>query len=240
MSEEATNQAQGSAASTREGVAQPARRTLLAMGAVAGAATLTMSASPGQADILRGLRGLFYLSPLVVNFAFEMEDLERQFFDRVLRSRAFGELAPREQSVFTLIALEDKEHHDALQLYRDRNALKGSGHFETPNASTGGRPVGRFSFPAKAFSSRQGLFDTSLDIKETALFTYHGAVDLVEKDVLMLAAAIAGVEGRHLAVLRKMAGIDPVPSPFEGSLQSGAAGKRLARYGFNGGGYGNR
>lgn len=240
MSVEATNDTSHDAASTRGGVTQPARRTLLAMGAAVGAATLVMSASPGQADILRGLRGFLYLNPLVVNFAFEMEDLQRQFFNRVLISDVYSDLSPNEQGVFGLIAQEDREHYDALQLYRDRLGIKGGGHFETPNASTGGRPQGRFSFPAKAFKTRKGLFDTALDIKETALFAYHGAVDLVEKDTLMMAGSIAGVEGRHLAVLRKLAGLDPVPSPFEGNLQSGAAGKRLASYGFKGGGYGNR
>lgn len=238
MSVEATNQAQPGAASTRDGVAQPSRRTLLTMGAVAGAATLALGASPGQADILRSLRGLLYLSPLVVNFAFEMEDLERQFFERAVRSDAFADLSPREQSVFALIAKEDGEHYKALKDYRDRNGLKGGGHFETPNASTGGSRVGVFNFPKNAFSTRKGLFDTALDIKETSLFAYHGAVDLVAKDALMLAAAVAGVEGRHLAILREINGLDPVPSPFEGNLQSGKAGRRLARYGFNGGSYG--
>lgn len=245
MSEEATKQAPHevaphAAASTRGEVAQPARRTLLAMTAAAGAGALILGASPGQADVLRSLKGFLYLNPLVVNFAFEMEDLGRQFFNRVLMSSVYDQLSPTEQNVFALIGKEDTEHYDMLQGYRDKLGIKAGGHFETPNASTGGRPQGKFFFPAKAFENRKNLYDTALDIKETSLFAYHGAVDLVETDTLMLAGAIAGVEGRHLAVLRKMAGLDPVPSPFEGNLQSGAAGKRLENYGFKGGGYGNR
>ena len=240
MSEEATKQAPHEVASTRGEVAQPARRTLLAMGAAAGAGALILGASPGQADILRGLKGFLYLNPLVVNFAFEMEDLGRQFFNRVLMSSVYDQLSPTEQNVFALIAKEDTEHYDMLQGYRDRLGIKAGGHFETPNSSTGGRPQGRFFFPPKAFDKRKNLYDTALNIKETSLFAYHGAVDLVEKDTLMLAASIAGVEGRHLAVLRHLNGLDPVPSPFEGNLQSGAAGRRLEKYGFKGGGYGNR
>ena len=240
MSEEATKQAPHGVASTRGEVAQPARRTLLAMTAAAGAGALILGASPGQADLLRGLGGLLYLNPLVVNFAFEMEDLERQFFGRVVMSDVYTQLSPDEQNAFALICKEDNEHYDMLQGYRDKLGIKAGGHFETPNASTGGRPQGRFFYPSNAFTDRRVLYNTALNIKETSLFAYHGAVDLVEKDSLMLAAAIAGVEGRHLAVLRKLVGLDPVPSPFEGSLQSGAAGKRLERYGFKGGGYGNR
>ena len=91
-----------------------------------------------------------------------------------------------------------------------------------------------------AFNSRDSLFSTALDIKETVLFAYHGAVDIVAKDSLMLAAAIAGVEGRHVAVLRELNGMDPVPTPFERRMYPDAVGKRLAKYGFNGGGYGQR
>ncbi len=210
------------------------RRTLLAAGAVAGAG-LMLGASPGHADILRSVRGIIHLDPLVMNFAFEMEELEADFFTRALRSDAYSGLRPREQTLFTLIANEDRDQFGAIKELRDRTGNKNAGRFETRNASASRQPR-YFNFPSRAFDTREGLLQTSLDIKETVLYAYHGAVDLVNKDTLLLAAAIAGVEGRHYTLLREIAGLDPLPSPFEGALSSQSAGDRLAKYGFRGGG----
>ncbi len=221
-------------------VASPQRRQLLAMGAAVSAAGLllgsSLGAAPAQADTLRGLKGFLYLDPLVVNFAYEMEELESEFFRRSLDSRAYSLLTDREQDVFTTIAYEDKQHFEEIGKFRQSHAYKSAGNLETPNASSSRRP-GLFSF-GDAFNSRAHLFDTALDIKQTVLYAYHGAVDIVAKDTLMLAAAIAGVEGRHAAVLREINGMDPVPSPFETRMYPDEVGHKLAKYGFNGGGYG--
>ena len=231
-----------SASSVQEsaGVASPRRRSLLALGAAAGLGSLVLGASgvgTARADILRSLKGALDLDPLVVNFAFEMEELESEFFLRVLRSNVYTELSARERNAFTLIATQDRAHFDMLNELRGKKSYRGGGRLETPNASASRRP-GLFYYPDNAFKSRANLYPVALNIKETALFAYHGAVDLVDKDTLKLAGAIAGVEGRHLAVLRELSGIDPVPSPFEGALSPDQAGRRLAKYGFNGGGYG--
>ncbi len=225
-------------AANATGVVSSQHRQLLTAGAVGVAALgiAALGASPTQADVLRGLKGFLYLDPLVVNFAFEMEELESEFFRRALLSKGYDELNEREKNVFNLIACEDKEHFEAIGKLRAKNGNKSAGSLETSNASSSRRP-GFFGF-GKAFNSRADLFATALDIKETTLFAYHGAVDIVAKDTLMLAAAIAGVEGRHAAVLRELNGLDPVPSPFEQRLYPDAAGKRLKKYGFNGGGYG--
>ena len=215
------------------------RRNFLGLGLAAGAAVLTFGASAGQADVLRSVKGLIYLDPLVVNFAFELEDLCKQFFQRASTSSAIDSLSPREKNAIYLIAREDQEHYDAIKKLRSRNGYKGAGGLETTNAANTLQP-GFFKFPGNAFKTRDGLMSTALDIKETALFAYHGAVDLVAKDTLKSAVAIAGVEGRHLAVLRELCGIDPVPSPFEGALSPDAVGRRLKKYNFNGGGFGNR
>ena len=221
------------------GVTSPQRRQLLTIGAAAGAAGLllgsSLGAAPAQADTLRGLKGFLYLDPLVVNFAFEMEELESEFFRRALDSKGFSKLTDREQDVFTTIAYEDKEHFEAIGKFRAAHNYKSAGSMETSNASSSRRP-GMFSFGS--FNSRKSLFDTALDIKQTVLYAYHGAVDIVANDTLMLAAAIAGVEGRHAAVLRELNGMDPVPAPFETRMYPDEVGRKLAKYGFNGGGYG--
>lgn len=221
-------------------VALPARRRLIVAGAAVGAASLLLGATPmgptaGHADLVRSLKGLLHLDPIVMNFAFELEELQKEFFNNALLGDAYDALQPREKNAFNLIAREDKEHFETIKKLRERTGNKNGGRFNSPNASSGRRPR-FFNFPKNAFKDRAKLFSTALDIKETSLFAYHGAVDLVHKDTLMLAAAIAGVEGRHVALLRELNGMDPIPSAFEAAMGAQSAGAHLGRYGFRGGG----
>jgi len=212
------------------------RRNLLALGAATCGAIVLLAARPGHADILDTLNKVLHLDPIVLNYAHEMEELECDFFSRALRSAAYNQLESRERSVFNLIEQQDRAHFEALEAERMRRGVRGGDRFETPNASASRRPR-VFKFPARAFNSRENLLRESIEIKESVLFAYHGAVDLVsDPKLLAAAAAIAGVEGRHVMALRYMAGLDPVPTSFEGQVSPQKIGDRLARYGFKGGG----
>jgi len=221
----------------KTGVTPPlTRRGLLAVGAAACGATVLLAARPAHADILDTLNKFLHLDPIVLNYAHEMEELETDFFDRVLRSSAYHQLEPRERSIFNLIATQDRAHFEALDVERMRRGVRGGDRFETPNASASRRPR-VFKFPAAAFKTRENLLRESITIKESVLFAYHGAVDLVSDPKLLApAAAIAGVEGRHVMALRYMAGLNPVPTSFEGQVSPQIIGERLSRYGFKGGG----
>lgn len=209
------------------------RRTLLGVGAAAGAGLL-LAGHSANADILRSLKGVIYLNPLIVNFAWEMEELESDFFARATSSRAYANLPLRARSTINQIAMDDAEHFETIGFLREKLGYKRANHFESSNTSSSRLPR-FFNYPSNAFKTPVSLLDTAIDIKQTCLQAYHGAVDLVDKDTLRLAAAIAGVEGRHLAILLEVAGKDPVPSPFEGALSSQKAGQILGRYGFRGG-----
>lgn len=211
------------------------RRAFL-MGTACCAGGLLLSRTPARADILDALKKFLYLDPIVLNYAHEMEELEKDFFERALRSSAFNELEGRERSVFSFIAQQDKAHFEALSMERERRGEKGATHFETRNASSS-RPPRLFRYPRGVFDDRQALLHEAVSLKENVVFAYHGAVDLV-RDAKLLgpAAAIAGVEGRHLVVLRELAGLDPIPTSFEGQVSPQTVGDRLAkRYGFQGG-----
>ena len=209
------------------------RRALLGTAAFAGAGIL-LAGKAGHADILRSVRGVVYLDPLVQNFAFEMEELECDFFRRSMDSKAYKEMPLRARSAINQIAMDDMAHFEMLKELRARTGNRGASGSETRNTVSTRRPR-EFKYPSKAFATPEGWMETALNIKTTVLQAYHGAVDLVDKDTLKLAAAIAGVEGRHLAVLLEIANQDPVPSPFEGAISSQKAGNILARYGFRGG-----
>ena len=216
------------------GVKSPARRQFFALATAVGGATLAGALyKPAQADLVASLGKIFYLDPTVLNFAFAIEELEADFFNRAFRSKGFSQLRGEENSLFATIAAQDAAHKQLLERLRGPFHAKNAGSFETFNASESRRPR-TFTYPT--LGSRDDLLKTALDIKENALFTYHGAVGIVRnKQLLGAAAAIAGVEGRHVAVLRDMMGMDPVPAPFEGAITAQVAGRKFVKYGLDGG-----
>lgn len=218
---------------SRSGLSRRRFLTVATAGLAAGGMVLG-SPRAAQADILDTLRKVFDLDPIVVNYAWELEELQMNFFQRALRSPAYGQLEARERSNLNLIAMQDRAHFEALDMVRSRIGARARDN------SASHRPR-VFRFPASAFRTRQELLPLAVEIKENAVAAYHGAVDLLreQKAVLQPAAAIAGVDGRHLVVLREMAGLDPIPTSFELQVSPQTVGNRLARYGFKGGGMRN-
>ena len=216
-------------------IPMPARRQLLALGAAAGAATLVAGAMPAHAGFgAKQLGAVFNLDSIVAAFASEMEELSSEFFYRATRSPNFGTLSGREQAVINTIAVQDRQHFEDHQAVLRSLGNRNADAYANSNASASRRPR-TFRFGG-AFNSRDKFFEEALYIKETILWGYHGAVTLVSSELLMPAAAIAGVDGRHVAVLREIAGVIPVPRSFEEYLTPQAVAKRLDRYGFTGGG----
>ncbi len=217
-----------------EGVKSPARRQFFALAtAVGGVALAGAIYKPAQADIVATLGKIFYLDPTVLNFAFAIEELQTDFFSRVSRAYGYSQLSGEERAAFSLMGSQDMAHKDILYALRDAIGAKDAGSFETLNASESRRPR-IFTYPQ--LNSREQLLAAALDIKENTLFTYHGAVGLLgNKKLLSTAVAIAGIEGRHVAILSQFVGQSPVPAPFEGAINATVAGNRFAKYGLKGG-----
>ena len=219
------------------GVASPARRQLFGIAAGLGGlavANAIFGVRPAHADFVKTVGKVLYLDPIVLNFAFELEELEADFFGRLPRSRGYSELSGREQDILSVIAAQDRNHYDQINAVRDMTGYKDGGRFESRNTEST-RRARTFHYPK--LNTRDEVIKASLDLKESALFAYHGAVELVKDNTLLtVAASIAGVEGRHTAVLREVAGLDPVPAPFEGALTAQVSGAKLSKaYGFAGG-----
>ncbi len=213
------------------------RRNFL-MGAALCAGGLMLSRTPAQADILDTLNKIFLLDPTVLGYAHEMEELEKDFFARARESNGYMQLDGRERGLFDLIARQDAAHFQVLDMERKRRRATPSDTLENRNRSSSlGRPR-FFRYPAGVFDNRQNLLREAISLKENVIYAYHGAVDLVrDPSLLGPAAAIAGVESRHLAALREIAGLDPVPTSYEGQVSPQIIGQRLGRrYGFQGGG----
>lgn len=216
-------------------VRSPARRRLLAMAAVTcGATVATALFQPARADIVAKLSKFIDLDFTVLNFAFEMEEMEADFFTRVRSTAGYASLGERSKGLFETIALQDHAHYKLLETIRGQLGDRDAGVFDNANAFASRRPR---TFKYGNLSTGQKVLETALDIKENVVFAYHGAVGVVHsKDLLATAAAIAGIEGQHVAVLREIQGLDPVPAPFEGALTPQVSGRKLSRFGFTGGG----
>ncbi len=206
-------------------------RTLCAGGVLA-AGTVLM---PGkaQADILDFLNKIYDFDPVVLNFAHEMEELQADFFERASTSPACNALEPAQRNVIYGIAAQDRAHFEALDEFTRLAATRNGGAARTQHSSTTRRP--RIYTFGKSFKNKEMLLASAIELKECCVSAYHGAVHLVGGDLLTPAAAIAGVDGRHLAVLREIAGLDPVPFSFENQVSPHNIGNKLSRYGFMGG-----
>lgn len=230
MTKDAMHQAQAGEPSNMQ------RRRLLGTALLGGAALATgvLAARPAHAGLIDTLDRFLDLDPIIINFAYELEELQTDFFERAAYSKGFSELSPRERSTINLIARQDREQFEKLDQLRSKLDVRGGGGFAYPNASASKRPR-TFNF-GNSFDSRESLLRTAVEIKELAVASYHGAVDNVDRGNLTLAAAIAGTDGRHLAVLREIAGLDPVPTSFEMPQSAQVTGRLLGKYGFKGGG----
>ena len=210
------------------------RRQLLALATATCGATVAASLfNPARADLIAKIGKLFYLDSIVLNFAFEMEEMQKDLYGSISRSKGYGELSGKERDLMALFAQQDDEHFQILNAARDAFGFKDAGGTETLNAFASRRPR---SFTYPNLSNREAILNTALDVKETVLFGYHGAVGVVRnKKLLSTAAAIAGVEGRHAAVLRMAVGLPPATAPFEGAYAAQHTGYKLGKYGFKGG-----
>ncbi|MDQ3342083.1 MAG: ferritin-like domain-containing protein, partial [Actinomycetota bacterium] len=82
----------------------------------------------------------------------------------------------------------------------------------------GGEPVKspRFRFPDGVLDNRDAFLETASVFEELGVTAYHGQVTAIENgDILAAAAAIAGVESRHAAIIAQISGGNPFPAPME-------------------------
>lgn len=200
------------------------RRALLMMGAAAGVA-LTLPALPSRADTAP------YSDVRALRFLEEIARMEADFFAKVANSTPAEGLQSRESSALSLIALQDAELARWFKAARGRYKLGAADTFFSPNQAIS-RPLPDYRFDLNAFASREGLYDAAIGLKETAVGAFHGVVGEADSPKMIQAfASLAGVQGRHLALLREMSGRDALVA-FEPALSKSVAAEKLASYGF--------
>ncbi len=139
----------------------------------------------------------------ILNYALTLEYLEADFYAQGL---AGGILQGRELELVEPIAEHEAAHVAALT--------------DTIN-QLGGTPAEKpqFTYPEGTFTQRETFLTNAATFEELGVKAYHGQVTAIEStDILAAAAAIAGVESRHAAILADLTGGNPFPAPVEGTL----------------------
>lgn len=136
----------------------------------------------------------------ILNYALTLEYLEADFYTRGLER---GLLNGRALELVTPIRDHEQAHVTAVS-----EAVR----------MMGGTPVAkpRFKYPQSTFASRVTFLRQAARLEELGVTAYHGQVPLIQSgDVLAAAAAIAGVESRHAAILATLNFRQPFPRPIE-------------------------
>lgn len=140
----------------------------------------------------------------ILNYALTLEYLEAEFYTQGLDGGALTD--DRELELVSPIRDHEQGHVDGItQLITD----------------LGGTPVESptFMFPDGTFTERDKFLEAASMFEELGVQAYHGQVALIsDAEILGTAAAIAGVESRHAAVVADLLGGEPFPAPFETNL----------------------
>ncbi|GAB2618201.1 ferritin-like domain-containing protein [Pseudactinotalea suaedae] len=140
----------------------------------------------------------------ILNYALTLEYLEAEFYTQGISEGVLTD--ERELELVTPIRDHEQGHVDGItQLITD----------------LGGTPVESptFMFPDGTFTDRDTFLETASMFEELGVQAYHGQVALItDAEILGTAAAIAGVESRHAAVVADLMGGNPFPAPFEANL----------------------
>jgi rubrerythrin len=136
----------------------------------------------------------------ILNYALTLEYLEADFYTRGIDG---GILSGRELELVTPIRDHEQEHVTALT--RTVQDLGGT-PAEMPT----------FMYPEGTFTDRTMFLEAASMFEELGVDAYHGQIANIESpEILGAAAAIAGVESRHAAILADLVGGNPFPAPFE-------------------------
>lgn len=143
----------------------------------------------------------------VLTYAYALEQLESDFYTKVVNSTAFRvNFTAQDQSI-----LEDLYKHEVIHREFFRTALTAA----LPNPTTQLLPNLAFNYGTLDFNSRTQVLATAKALEDTGVSAYNGAGRLLTNpDYLVLAGKIVSVEARHASAIRSL--INPNSKDFAG------------------------
>ncbi|WP_027379325.1 ferritin-like domain-containing protein [Chryseobacterium daeguense] len=150
----------------------------------------------------------------VLNYAYALEQLEADFYTKVVNNFYSG-ISTLEKQIFT-----DLYHHEVIHRDFFKAAISG--------ATSNVLPTLEFQYPNVNFNDRNSVLATAKALEDTGVAAYNGAGKYISNpDYLVIAGKIVSVEARHAAAIRDL--INPGTAAFSGDDVIDANGLDLAK-----------
>ncbi|MFL9837139.1 ferritin-like domain-containing protein [Flavobacterium sp. ST-75] len=165
---------------------------------------------PPEDNQLPGVRnGVFDLGggdAGILTYAYALEQLEADFYTRVVNGNNFGSVfSSEEQSVLT-----DLYRHEVVHREFFKAALTGA--LNDPDRVL---PDLNFDYGDLNFSNRLQVLNTAKTLEDTGVAAYNGAGRYITTpDYLVIAGKIVSVEARHASAIRSL--LNPGSADFAG------------------------
>jgi len=143
----------------------------------------------------------------VLTYAYALEQLEADFYTKVVNLNNFGTLfSTTEQQVLT-----DLYRHEVIHREFFKTALTNA----LPNPASQLLPNLEFNYSTVNFANRLSVLNTAQALEDTGVGAYNGAGYLITTpDYLLLAGKIVSVEARHASAIRSL--LNPNSNDFAG------------------------
>lgn len=150
----------------------------------------------------------------VLNYAYALEQLEADFYTKVVNNFYSG-ISAAEKEIFT-----DLYHHEVIHRDFFKAAISG--------ATSNVLPTLEFQYPNVNFNDRNSVLATAKALEDTGVAAYNGAGRYITNpDYLVIAGKIVSVEARHASAIRNL--INPGTAAFSGDDVIDANGLDLAK-----------
>lgn len=134
----------------------------------------------------------------VLNYAYALEQLEADFYTKVLNGSYWSGASEEEKTI-----LQDLYNHEVN--HRDFFKAAINANFEADKVL----PELEFDFSSVDFNNRDAVLSTAQLLEDTGVSAYNGAGKIIETGAyLVLAGKIVSVEARHAAAIRSIRGGD--------------------------------
>ncbi|MBO6200213.1 MAG: ferritin-like domain-containing protein [Chryseobacterium sp.] len=151
----------------------------------------------------------------VLNYAYALEQLEADFYTKVVNSFYTG-ISENEKQIFT-----DLYNHEVIHRDFFKAAIGGA----APNSLL---PTLEFQYNGVDFKNKASVLATAKALEDTGVAAYNGAGKYITNPAyLVLAGKIVSVEARHASAIRNL--INPGSADFAGDDVINAMGLDIAK-----------
>ncbi len=141
----------------------------------------------------------------VLNYAYALEQLEADFYTKVVNS-FYGNISDEEMQVLTDLYYHEVNHRDFFKAAITA-AVDGNTDLVLPTLE--------FDYGSLDFGNREMVLGTARVLEDTGVAAYNGAGKLItDPGYLLLAGKIVSVEARHASAIRSL--LNPGSADFAG------------------------